>query len=183
MTDIRNIILIGRTENGKSTLANVLINSNEFMESAGSISETRKIQIKEFEETIDTSGDQVIKYRVIDTVGLGDTGLIEKEVLYKVTEASHYIREGLNQILFVTNGRFTLILLGYLNLSFLTKGLPNTPPSIIHVNNSSLKGRSAATNRDIREESRKRLLIYLTTCQGIYKPENLDAMMIELVVI
>ncbi|CAG8610817.1 9581_t:CDS:1, partial [Ambispora leptoticha] len=215
MTDIRNIILIGRTGNGKSTLANVLTNSNEFMESAGSISETRRIQIKEFEETIDTRGDQVIKYRVIDTVGLGDTGLTEKEVLYKIAEASHYIREGLNQILFVTNGRFTKeevdtfglfksIIFDKRVAEYTTIVRTNFPDfedqtecdcdqqklrneneslfkilgacRIIHIDNPPLKGRSAATNRDTREESRKRLLIYLATCQGIYKPENLDAM-------
>ncbi|CAG8610849.1 9583_t:CDS:1 [Ambispora leptoticha] len=215
MTDTKNIILIGRTGNGKSTLANVLTNSNEFTESAGSTSETRGIQIEEFEEAIDTSGEQKIKYKVIDTVGIGDTRLTTQGVLYRLAEASYHIKEGLNQILFVTNGRFTkeeINTFGLLKSVIFDKRVAeyttivrtNFPDfedqnecdndqqklrneneslfnilgacKIIYIDNPPLKGRSAATNRDIREESRKRLLIYLATCQGIYKPENLDAM-------
>lgn len=51
--NIKNVLLIGRTGGGKSTLGNVLINKNNnfeevFKESAGSISETKQVQIKEF---------------------------------------------------------------------------------------------------------------------------------------
>ena len=51
--NIKNILLIGRTGGGKSTLANTLINQNNnfeevFKESAGSVSETKQVQIKEF---------------------------------------------------------------------------------------------------------------------------------------
>lgn len=79
MVEIRNIILIGRTGNGKSTIANVLINETDregnfkdfkefFKESERSVSETRKTDMKKLEE-------DGLKYRIIDTVGIGDTSL------------------------------------------------------------------------------------------------------------
>ncbi|CAG8613543.1 1684_t:CDS:2 [Ambispora gerdemannii] len=176
--------------NGKSTLANVLTNSDEFTESAGSISEARGIQIKEFEERIDLSDDQT-------------------------SRSSYHIKEGLNQILFVTNGRFTkeeINTFGLLrSVIFDTKvaayttivrtnfpefedqdecdkdqlNLQNENDAIfkilrasrvIYIDNPPLKGRSVNTNREIREESRRILLTHLATCQGIYRPENLDDM-------
>src|SRR6185312_11930188 len=48
-----------------------------------------------------------IKYRVIDTIGIGDTKLDEKEVLNKIAEAAHAVEGGINQVLFVTSVRFT----------------------------------------------------------------------------
>src|SRR5438128_5445863 len=103
---IRNIVLIGRTGNGKSTLANVLSSTNKFNESAGGVSETRDIQIEEFRVNITEDGNQSIVYRIVDTIGIGDTQLTPQGVLYKIGQASHVIRDGLNQILFVTGGRF-----------------------------------------------------------------------------
>ena len=47
-----------------------------------------------------------INYRVIDTVGIGDTQLTEEEVLNKIAEATYSVKNGLHQILFVTNSRF-----------------------------------------------------------------------------
>jgi len=44
---------------------------------------------------------------------------------------------------------------------------------IIYVDNPPLIGRSLIKNKEIREESRKRLLTYLGTCQNIYYPANL----------
>ncbi|CAI2172790.1 4986_t:CDS:2 [Funneliformis geosporum] len=73
----KNILIFGRTGSGKSTLGSVLVNKN---------------------------GD--IKYIVIDTIGIGDTKKNEKEVLYKLGEAAHKIRDGLNQLFFVSSGRF-----------------------------------------------------------------------------
>ncbi|CAG8640810.1 3820_t:CDS:1 [Ambispora leptoticha] len=216
MTDIRNIILFGRTGNGKSTLANVLTKSpNFFTESAGSVSETREIQIKEFEEEINSNGEEAIKYRVIDTVGIGDTRLTEQGVLYKIAEACHYIKDGLNQILFITNGRFTKEEIDTFGLlksvvfdadvsKYTTIVRTNFPEfedelkcqqdqqqlraenpaifkilsatRIIYVDNPPLKGRTASINQEIRKDSRKRLLVHLATCQGTYRPQNLDAM-------
>jgi len=107
MTKIKNILLIGRTGNGKSTLANVISGTNRFRESADSVSETRRIEIAEFEENVTRDGSEKIRYRVIDTVGIGDTRLTPRAVLGTIQEAKEYLEQGLSQILFITNGRFT----------------------------------------------------------------------------
>ena len=100
-TTSKNILLLGRTGNGKSTLANVLTNTNYFTESSGGISKTKKIQEKSFE--IDG-----IKYSIFDTVGIGDTKLDSKTVLFRLGEIAHFVdKGGLNQIFFVTGNRFT----------------------------------------------------------------------------
>jgi predicted GTPase len=93
------VLLIGRTGSGKSALANVISDDKKFNESGLSVSETRDIQIENFE--IDG-----VSYQIIDTVGIGDTKLTTQQVLNKLADASYSIKEGLNQILFVTDGRF-----------------------------------------------------------------------------
>jgi energy-coupling factor transporter ATP-binding protein EcfA2 len=107
MVNIKNILLIGRTGNGKSTLANVISGTKKFRESADSVSETRRIEVAEFEENITQDGSEKIRYRVIDTVGIGDTRLTPRAVLGTIQEAEEYLEKGLSQILFITNGRFT----------------------------------------------------------------------------
>ncbi|CAG8643494.1 401_t:CDS:2, partial [Paraglomus brasilianum] len=104
-TQYRNILLIGRTGNGKSTLANVLVNKEGefeefFKEGHGSASETRKISDKVFE----VDG---VKYRIIDTPGLGDTKLTKIETLQEIAKVYDKVKDGLSQILFVNNGKFT----------------------------------------------------------------------------
>ncbi|CAJ0844937.1 9089_t:CDS:2 [Entrophospora sp. SA101] len=100
------------TGNGKSTLANVLLNKNKnfeevFKESAGSISETRNIHIEKAEIDLDKDGNEKLEMIIIDTVGIGDTQLTTQGVLYRLAEAASHIGEGLNQIFFVSGGRFT----------------------------------------------------------------------------
>jgi len=108
MNTRNNILLIGRTGSGKSTLANVLINENKFNVSSGSVSETKNIEEGTFEVNLKRDGSEKIKYRVIDTIGLGDTNMTPQGVLMRLAEmASRVKREGLNQVLFVTKGRFT----------------------------------------------------------------------------
>lgn len=99
MTKSKNILLIGITGKGKSTLGNVLINKDgEFKEVFEEIDSltggTKDIQIEEFEEN-------GIKYQVIDTVGFLNAGLTQEEILGKITEAVYEVRDGLNQIFFV----------------------------------------------------------------------------------
>jgi GTP-binding protein EngB required for normal cell division len=103
--ETRNVLLIGRTGNGKSTLANVLTNTEKFKESASCISETREIQTENFVSVVN---DEEVVYKVIDTIGIGDTKLSDKEVLRRISEASYHLKnDGLCQILFVINGRLT----------------------------------------------------------------------------
>src|ERR1700722_2773659 len=109
MTEIKNVLLIGRTGGGKSTLANVLVNKEDnfnkaqkfeevFKESDGSTSETREIKKKEFE----INGE---KFQVIDTIGFGDTKLSKAEVFYKIAKVYDIIKQdGLVRILFVAGG-------------------------------------------------------------------------------
>jgi GTP-binding protein EngB required for normal cell division len=114
--NIKNILLIGRTGGGKSTLANVLVNqfkNNEpfrevFKESAGSTSQTKEIQIKEFIINITEDGSEKIRYLVVDTAGFGDTQLTTKEVLQLLEGLVEIIgNDGINQIFLVSGGRFT----------------------------------------------------------------------------
>src|SRR2546423_7598332 len=106
------MLLIGRTGNGKSTLANVLLNKNGnfeevFRESADSVSETRSIQVEKVEIDLDNDGKEKLEMIIIDTVGIGDTKLTTQGVLYRLAEATTHIKKGLSQVLFVTSGRFT----------------------------------------------------------------------------
>jgi len=97
--------LIGRTGNGKSSLANVLVNKEGefeefFKEGHDGASETRKISDKVFE----ING---IKYRIIDTPGLGDTRLTKIETLQEIAKVYDKVKDGLSQVLLVSAGRFT----------------------------------------------------------------------------
>jgi GTPase Era involved in 16S rRNA processing len=101
MTETRNILIIGRTGNGKSALTNVITGTNNFKESDYGVSETKKMQSEEF------ATENGINYRIIDTVGFDDTNLLPKEVMNRIATTICSVKDGLNQILFVTNRRFT----------------------------------------------------------------------------
>jgi GTP-binding protein EngB required for normal cell division len=96
---VKTILLIGSTGKGKSTLANVLTDTNDFQESDGSTSQTREIQSEEFVK-------EGINYQIIDTVGLGDTKLKKETVLDKIAEAVYLAKDGVGQVLFVINDKF-----------------------------------------------------------------------------
>ncbi|CAG8640157.1 9498_t:CDS:2, partial [Ambispora gerdemannii] len=217
--EVKNILLIGRTGSGKSTLANVLVNKNKefepvFKESARSVSETKNIQTEKF--TVDLSRDrtQNISYLVIDTAGFGDTQLDNKEILNLLKGLVPIIKEnGLNQIFFVTNGRFTQqevetykllesVIFDREAVNYTTiirtsfddfedrKACEDDEQNlreenqeifkilksskIIYINNPPLIGRSAVINKEVRKESRKRLLTHLGACGDNYYPVNLE---------
>jgi ABC-type oligopeptide transport system ATPase subunit len=217
---VRNILLIGRTGSGKSTLANVLVNKNGefegvFRESARSVSETKNIQTEKFSIDISKNKKEKINYLAIDTIGFGDTKLSNKEVLQLLQDLVPIIGDdGLNQILFVTDGRFTekeIETYKLLETVIFDKGVVDfttiirvrfpkfedrdarekdkeelkveneemfrilKASNIIYLDNPPLEGRAKVVElaKETREESRKRLLTYLATCQNIYYPANL----------
>jgi GTPase SAR1 family protein len=110
---IRNILLFGRISSGKSALANVLINKEEDFEKDGKFKEFfKESDGSSVPETENIKSEEVkidgVKYRIIDTVGIGNTRFSEEEVVHKIFEACYEAKEGLVQILFATRGRINL---------------------------------------------------------------------------
>jgi Leucine-rich repeat (LRR) protein len=98
--NIKNILIVGRTGSGKSTLANVLTNSDDFKESEYAVSETKFFRKKEFKGNI-------THFRVVDTIGVGNTRLDLNDVLYRIADGVYAMPEGISQILYVVDGRST----------------------------------------------------------------------------
>jgi len=98
---VKNILIVGWTGSGKSTLSNVLSENNEFLVSGKSISGTKVGKIsKEFKW-------QDNHYCVIDNIGFGDIKVNEKETLIRIGEAINSAYQGLSDVLFVFDGRFS----------------------------------------------------------------------------
>jgi GTPase SAR1 family protein len=94
---IKNLLVIGHTNVGKSTLCNVICDTNEFDENDYTAKESRSFQKKTFKWNEN-------EYRVVE-VGVGS---IEKKDLYnKIGEVIYLMPGGISQILFVIDGRFT----------------------------------------------------------------------------
>ena len=106
---IRNILVLGKTGCGKSTVANRIL-GQELFKAGGSLQPvTTKPCQQEAEFYDNDSRDLHYKFKLIDTVGLFDpSGRRNKEI---VRETKAFFREnvpGLNLILFVyREGRFT----------------------------------------------------------------------------
>lgn len=102
---VRNILIIGITGSGKSALANALSSesgSDQFGEEGSSVSVTKGFRSSDIFEYLGK------KYRIIDNIGFGDTNNIsEEEILLKIGEGIHSVKEGINQIIFVFKDRFS----------------------------------------------------------------------------
>ncbi|CAG8495512.1 4803_t:CDS:1 [Ambispora leptoticha] len=107
--NVRTILLIGHTGSGKSALANVITDTTKFKESEFTVAETRNIQ----SEKVVING---IRYNIIDTPGIADTKLPSNEVHKKIVEGACQAKDGLYQILFVTNGKLTQVEIEAYNL-------------------------------------------------------------------
>jgi|SRR5579859_155805 len=100
MPEKRTIILVGQSGDGKSTLANVLTGIKTFKESDRAESCTQEIQ----SETFTHEG---IEYTVVDTPGINGTDFEnENKVYMQIVKAIYQYKDSLNQILFITSGRF-----------------------------------------------------------------------------
>nr|CAG8651567.1 13103_t:CDS:2 [Entrophospora candida] len=205
---VRTIMLIGRTGSGKSALANVITGTNEYDEDPSCTSGTRNYRIQD--HLIDGK-----LYRIVDTVGIGDTKLSERDVLYNLAEAADSIKHGLHQILFVINGRFTeaetkaydllrAVIFDKEVIEFTTIVRTYFPEfedletcetdrekmieengklseiiqrckKVIYVNNPPLAGRpkEIELNKEIREDSRNKILTHLSICKDMYTPSHL----------
>lgn len=102
MINPRNVLIIGITGHGKSTLTNVLAGEEICKESAGGTSETRSCKINNFKwnET---------NYYVIDNIGFDDnrSKLSMEFILYEIGKSIYAAKDGIDQVFFVFRGRFS----------------------------------------------------------------------------
>ena len=101
----RNVVVVGKTGAGKSTVANKLVGDDVFKVSAGLDVATQTIS--HCEVTI-RHGGKMYHVKVVDTVGLFDRSLRNKDT---IAELKKYFKDifpgGINLVLFVSSkGRF-----------------------------------------------------------------------------
>lgn len=105
----RNVVVVGKTGSGKSSVCNEILGSGEgFTVSSSFKSCTKSVSFKE--TSIRTRGGTSYNVTVFDTVGLFDTGkLKDKKIMDEVQEyAQKYAPTGIHLVLFVmSKSRFT----------------------------------------------------------------------------
>lgn len=105
--NVRNVVILGKTGAGKSSVANAIVGRNEFtvVQSVGSVTKTTghaEIQANYRGRKYDV--------KVVDTVGFFDTGVVTNQATIDSirTYINEYIPEGINLLIFVfREGRFT----------------------------------------------------------------------------
>ena len=109
--DSYNIVMIGPTGSGKSSMINLLFNKNISTVSAGARSETQEVIFLQgsydFERTIDGNKVQVkySKINVIDTIGLCDTVMSKEEVFNIIKDKIETNCFHIDRVVFVCSGR------------------------------------------------------------------------------
>lgn len=89
---MKTILLIGGTGNGKSTLANVLTNTDRFKEGDMPTSQTQHADVH---EGTPVQGEC---YRVVDTFGVGDPQVTPEDAAMRVADAISQCKGGLHQV-------------------------------------------------------------------------------------
>ena len=167
--EVRNILIVGLTGSGKSSLASTLSeevrNTNNFKSAEGTTSVTKIYEkSKPFSWKFNEEDKEEYKYCVIDNIGLGDTGGKDfvEQILYRIGEGIKKVDGELNQILFTFKGRFDSCQIEMFNLfkefineSEITKFVTIVVTNFKNYSNTKKreedKEELLAGNKDIRE--------------------------------
>ena len=166
-----NILIIGITGNGKSALANLLVNTNEFGESNLSTSKTtvsRKSSPFEWEKK---------EYCVIDNIGFGDNrDISEEDILLRIGEGICSAKEGISQVLFVFGGRFGPEQIAAFNAfkKFISESGINKYTTLIRTNFPSFRDQKSCEEdrQSLLSEDNKDLKETINSCNGIIYVDN-----------
>ncbi|PKC59018.1 hypothetical protein RhiirA1_470052 [Rhizophagus irregularis] len=98
---ISNLLVVGYAGSGKSTLINVLNGTGHLEGNKHPIKKTKNFQKRVFRSN-------ETEYRIVDTIGIGDINLTKKNIISeKIAEVIYLLPEGISQVLFVIDGKFS----------------------------------------------------------------------------
>ncbi|CAB5314084.1 unnamed protein product [Rhizophagus irregularis] len=164
----RNILLVGRIGGGKSALANVLTDTSNFKESAYTV-----VQTKNFKKVDFKWNDK--NFRVVDTMGVGDTKLSTENTLFKIAEGILSMPEGMNHVLYVIDGRFTEDEISTFNMirdSIFKSGILDYLTIVrTKFSNFRNKGECETDMKKMREENKLGAEI-VNSCNGVIHVDN-----------